>query len=186
MSGKEVSMRNAREILRLRIGQGMSVRQVSSSCGVSISTVSEYEKRFRESGLEWPPPEDLDDVALERVLRSGRLSGPTRQMPDIGHLVKELKRPHVTMQLLWVEYRETFPEGYGYTQFCHWIKEQRPTLDVTLRQEHKANESLHGLRRGNNPISTQDRQSRGDKRVRRSAWSVELHLCRCHTRYDRA
>jgi len=142
MSGKEVSMRNAREILRLRIGQGMSVRQVSSSCGVSISTVSEYEKRFRESELEWPPPEDLDDVALERVLRSGRLSGPTRQMPEIGHLVKELKRPHVTMQLLWMEYRESFPDGYGYTQFCHWIKEQRPRLDVTLRQEHKAGEKV--------------------------------------------
>jgi transposase len=63
-------------------------------------------------------------------------------MPDIGYLVEELKRPHVTMQLLWVEYREAFPDGYGYTQFCHWIKEQRPMLDVTLRQEHKAGEKV--------------------------------------------
>jgi transcriptional regulator with XRE-family HTH domain len=132
MPRREVSMRNAREVLRLRIGQGLSVRQVASSCGVSISTISEYEKRFRQSGLAWPLPESLDDVALERVLRSGQPSGPTRQMPDIGYLVEELKRPHVTMQLLWVEYREVFPDGYGYTQFCHWIKEQRPMLDVTL------------------------------------------------------
>ena len=133
-------MRNAREVLRLRIGSGLSVRQVASSCGVSISTISEYEKRFRQSGLAWPLPETLDDVALERVLRSGQPSGPTRQMPDIGYIVAELKRPHVTMQLLWVEYREAFPDGYGYTQFCHWIKEQRPALDVTLRQKHKAGE----------------------------------------------
>ena len=142
MSGKEVSMRNAREILRLRIGKELTIRQVASSCKVSPSTVVEYEKRFRESGLGWPPPEDMDDVALERVLRYGQPSGPTRQMPKIGHLVKELKRPHVTMQLLWMEYREAFPDGYGYTQFCHWIKEQRPRLDVTLRQEHKAGEKV--------------------------------------------
>lgn len=142
MSGKVVSMRNAREVLRLRIGQNLSVRQVASSCGVSISTVSEYEKRFRGAGLEWPLPKELDDVALERVLRSGQPSGPTRQMPDIGYIVQELKRKHVTMQLLWMEYRESFPDGYGYTQFCHWIKEQRPSLDVTLRQEHKAGEKV--------------------------------------------
>ena len=142
MPRREVSMRNAREVLRLRIGQGLSVRQVASSCGVSISTISEYEKRFRQSGIVWPLPEELDDAALERVLRSGQPSGPTRQMPDIGYLVEELKRPHVTMQLLWVEYREVFPDGYGYTQFCHWIKEQRPMLDVTLRQEHKAGEKV--------------------------------------------
>jgi len=142
MSGKVVSMRNAREVLRQRIGQNLSVRQVASSCGVSISTVSEYEKRFRGAGLEWPLPNDLDDVALERVLRSGQPSGPTRQMPDIGYIVGELKRKHVTMQLLWMEYRESFPDGYGYTQFCHWIKEQRPRLDVTLRQEHKAGEKV--------------------------------------------
>ena len=84
MPRREVSMRNAREVLRLRIGSGLSVRQVASSCGVSISTISEYEKRFRQSGLAWPLPETLDDVALERVLRSGQPSGPTRQMPDIG------------------------------------------------------------------------------------------------------
>jgi len=142
MSGKVVSMRNARDVLRLRIGSGLSVRQVASSCGVSISTVSEYEKRFRESGLEWPLPEELDDVALERVLRWGQPSGPTRRMPSIDYIVQELKRKHVTMQLLWMEYRESFPEGYGYTQFCHWIKEQRPALDVTLRQEHKAGEKV--------------------------------------------
>jgi len=142
MSGKVVSMRNAREVLRLRIGQNLSVRQVASSCGVSISTVSEYERRFREAGLEWPLPEELDDVALERVLRWGQPSGPTRRMPDISYIVQELKRKHVTMQLLWMEYRESFPEGYGYTQFCHWIKEQRPKLDVTLRQEHKAGEKV--------------------------------------------
>lgn len=142
MPRREVSMRNAREVLRLRIGSGLSVRDVASSCGVSISTVSEYEKRIREAGLGWPLPEDMDDDLLERLVRSGQPTGPSRALPDINYVVTELAKPHVTLTLLWLEYRETNPEGYGYTQFCHWINEQRAKLDVTLRQHHKAGEKV--------------------------------------------
>ena len=142
MPRREVSMRNAREVLRLRIGSGLSVRDVASSCGVSISTVSEYEKRIREAGLGWPLPDDMDDDSLERLVRSGQPTGPSRALPDINYVVTELAKPHVTLTLLWLEYRETNPEGYGYTQFCHWINEQRAKLDVTLRQHHKAGEKV--------------------------------------------
>ena len=31
------------------------------------------------------------------------------------HLARELKRPGVTMMILWEEYREIHPEGYGYS-----------------------------------------------------------------------
>lgn len=37
-----------------------------------------------------------------------------RPLPDIGYLISEMKRPHVTLHLLW--YRESCPDGYGYTQ----------------------------------------------------------------------
>lgn len=142
MPRREVSMRNAREVLRLRLGCGLSVRQVASSCGVSTSTVSEYEKRIREAGLGWPLPENIDDEALERLVRSGQPTGPSRSLPDINYIVTELAKSHVTLNLLWLEYRETNPDGYGYTQFCHWIKENRAKLDVTLRHFHKAGEKV--------------------------------------------
>jgi transposase len=55
---------------------------------------------------------------------------------------KELRRPGVTLMLLWFEYRETYPEGYAYSQFCVHYKTWRKHLDVVMRQEHKAGEKL--------------------------------------------
>ena len=43
---------------------------------------------------------------------------PARQLPDPATMRRELRRKGVTLQLLWQEYREAHPEGYGYTQFC--------------------------------------------------------------------
>ena len=70
MSREGLSMRKVREILRLRLGMGLSARQVASSCKISPSTVNEYEKRIRAAGLSWPLPEGLDDAALERIVRA--------------------------------------------------------------------------------------------------------------------
>lgn len=50
MSRKGLSMRKAREILRLRLGIGLPMRQVTDSCKVSVGTVSEYEKRIKAAG----------------------------------------------------------------------------------------------------------------------------------------
>jgi transposase len=46
------------------------------------------------------------------------------------------------MQLLWVEYRQAHPDGYGYSHFCDHYQKWRRKLDVVLRQEHKAGEKV--------------------------------------------
>ena len=48
----------------------------------------------------------------------------------------------MTLQLLWVEYREACPDGYGYSQFASLYRQWRGTIDVTMRQSHKAGEKL--------------------------------------------
>lgn len=143
MSREGLSMRCIREILRLRLGVGLSADNVAKSCKVSKATVLEYEKRFGESSLSWPIPEDMDDAALRRAIRKPRAKGePKRELPDMGHLIEEMRRPHVTLYLLWMEYREANPNGYSYTQFCHYYNEARKKLDATLRQFHKAGEKV--------------------------------------------
>jgi transposase len=63
-------------------------------------------------------------------------------MPSLNYLFQELKRKRVTLQLLWYEYRQTNPDGYQYSQFCHLYRQWVKKLDVTLRQEHRAGEKL--------------------------------------------
>ena len=104
MSRKGLSMRNVREILRLRFEAGLTTREVASSCKVSCATVSEYGIRFREAGLGWPLPEEMDDATLERLVRARLEQRPgLRPMPDTQHLIKEMKRSGVTLHLLWLE-----------------------------------------------------------------------------------
>lgn len=122
---------------------GLSADNVAKSCKISKATVLQYEKRFIESGMSWPVPDDVDDTALKRIVRKPREQGkPRRELPDMTHLIEEMRRPHVTLYLLWMEYREANPNGYCYTQFCHYYKESKKRLDVTLRQFHKAGEKV--------------------------------------------
>ena len=62
--------------------------------------------------------------------------------PDLEHIHQELKRVGVTLHLLWEEYRETHPDGYGYSRFCEiyrrWAKKLRPSM----RQVHRAGEKV--------------------------------------------
>jgi transposase len=58
-----------------------------------------------------------------------------RPQPDWQQAEQELQRPGVTRMLLWQEYLEGHPDGYGYSQFCElyrqWAKTQdKPVLRV--------------------------------------------------------
>lgn len=143
MPQKGLPMRMLRDVLRLRWGQGCSAREVAHACHLSHSTVLDYEKRAREAGLTWPLPEELDDDALAARLHVA-LELPTgpRPLPDMAYVLKELRKKHVTLQLLWLEYRNLFPEGYGYTQFCHYVNQARQLADPVLRQTYRAGEKL--------------------------------------------
>lgn len=122
---------------------GLSAGQPAGSCKISPSTVNEYEKRIRAAGLSWPLPDDLDDAALERIVRAREGNfRHNRPLPDAGYLISEMKRPHVTLHLLRPAYRESQPDGYGYTQFCHYYNQAKAKADVVLRQEHRAGEKL--------------------------------------------
>src|ERR1019366_4987423 len=62
--------------------------------------------------------------------------------PDWAEVHRELRRPGVTLQLLWVEYKERNPEGFQYTWFTDHYRTWARQLDVVLRQEHRAGEKL--------------------------------------------
>ena len=99
-------MRKTKEILCLKLDVGLSNRQVARATGVSCSTVSETVARLKAAGLTWPLPEGLSEAALERCLyrRKGEVAGDTRE-PDWQHVHAELSRKHVTLTLLWSEYK---------------------------------------------------------------------------------
>jgi transposase len=136
-------MRKIRDVLRLTFAEHFSRRQVSASLGIPFTTVCEYVQRASQAGLDWPLPEGLDDGALEAQLFV-REAPPVqvRPLPDWNYVHRELRRPGVTLMLLWLEYKEAFPDGYQYSQFCEHYRRWQRHLDVVMRQEHRAGEKL--------------------------------------------
>ena len=112
-------MRQVREILRLKYGQGLRHRAIARACGVGLGTVSEYCRRAEQGGLTWPLPDDLDDAQLEARLfqRVHDLVGVPRPRPDMAWIHQELTRPGATLQRLWLEFFEAHPDTYRYSQF---------------------------------------------------------------------
>ena len=146
MAAERLPMRKLREILRLRLECGLSGRAIARSCGISPGTASGYLVRISGARLTWPLPPELDnDDALERLLFPAEASpapANSRPEPDWALIHRELQRRGVTKLLLWQEYREDKPEGYGYSQFCDkYLRWVRP-LAATMRQAHRAGEKF--------------------------------------------
>jgi len=136
-------MRKIRDALRLQAA-GQSRRQIATSLGVGRTTAGEYLVRAERAGLGWPLPGDLDDAALEQRLFPVAQTGPrsAHQPPDWPAIHRELRRPGVTLALLWEEYRAADPDGYGYSRFCELYRRFEGRLSPNMRQTHIAGEKM--------------------------------------------
>ena len=139
---RELSMRQLRHLLRLH-HDGVSAREIGRRLGAARSTIQDNLKRATAVGLTWPLADDVTEDALEQRLfgRAGAATGMRRRSePDWAALARELKRPGVTMMILWEEYRETHPDGYGYSRFCDLLRGFERRLTPVMRQHHVAGE----------------------------------------------
>lgn len=136
-------MRNIREVLRLRLGAGLTYRQISQSSKVSMGSIKKLLTRAEAIGLGWPLPDDLDDARLAQLFypQSDTTVSSRHVQPDWQAIHQELKRKGMTKQLLWEEYTAAHPNRcYSYSQYCErysrWLKKQKRSM----RQTHKAGE----------------------------------------------
>jgi len=143
MAFGRMSMRKAREILRLKWGLELSNRDAARSCRVSPATVTDCLSRAKAAGLSWPLPENVGDEALEANLYPHDATPKSRALPDFQRVFREMAKRGVTLQLLWQEYKLDHPDdGYQYSQFTVLYQEWAKQLDVVMHQHHRAGEKL--------------------------------------------
>jgi transposase len=113
---------------------------------VARSTVQLCLDRTAAAGLSWPLPATLTDQALEAMLFAplggSRPGARHKAEPDWTAIHQELRRPGVTLLLLWQEYRAIHPGGYGYSRWCELYRSWESRLSPTMRQAHPAGERL--------------------------------------------
>jgi transposase len=108
------------------------------------TTVRDYLHRAEAAGLAWPIPDHLDDQAIEdRLFVKPEDQQSSRPFPDWAYIHAEMRRKHMTLLLLWQEYKGQHPEdGYQYSQFCDLYREWSKALGVWMRQEHLGGDKL--------------------------------------------
>lgn len=136
-------MRQIRQTLRLHLEAGLSQRQVAAALGVAKTTVGTIVRHARAAGVDWAIAQTLDDAALEAKLYRPPVPRCSRQLePDYAWIHQELKRPGVTLQLLWEEYQRSNELAYQYTSYCVKYRAWAMSLKRSMRQTHPAGERL--------------------------------------------
>jgi transposase len=82
------------------------------------------------------------DLENRLFVDSEKTSSKERPLPDWADLHKEISQRKVKLTVAWTEYKMEHPDGYQYSQFCELYRRWKKSLDLCLRQEHKAGEKL--------------------------------------------
>lgn len=137
---RRLEMPRTREILRLKHEVKLSLREIAQACNCGKSTVSDILCRAEKAGISWPV--DFNDKQLMSVLYPPVKKMASPPEPDLEYIFHELKKKNVTLMLLWEEYKEHYPDGLMYSQFCERYKKFKKQNNVSMHKEHKAGEEM--------------------------------------------
>ena len=147
MSGTTTGMNKIKQVIRFHI-DGYSNRSIATALEMDKETVNRYVNLATVDSMEFEVLLSLDDPVLEHRLTGGHPAYPDKRFETfkglLPYLEEEMKRKHVTLKLLWEEYRLSNPDGYSLTQFrFHFnqnIKAQKPS--TVIRDTYNAGEKL--------------------------------------------
>jgi len=145
MPKERLTVRKIHEILRLKQEMKLSNRAIARVCKVSNSTVGDYLERAQKAGVGWPLPEGLSEDELYRRLfpeNAEEVPPSARSLPDWEEVRRQRSRRGVTLKLLWIEYREQHPDGYGLTQYCEYYRRWSDAHATRMRLVHKGGEEM--------------------------------------------
>jgi len=142
-----LAMRKIKDVLRVHLLGGVtSRRRIARAVGCSKTAVAECLRGAVAAGLSsWETVAGLDEQQLEQRLyptSATPIARRERPLPDWTQVREELARRdhHVTLALLWSEYKAEHADGYQYSQFAELYRRFEKKLSVVLRQHHRPGE----------------------------------------------
>ena len=121
MAGKTKDMSKIKQLLLLK-KDNVSNRKAAELLGINKETVNRYVQKANADDLGIDGLLALDDPVLEHRLKGGSPAYSDERFEVfkelLPYLQDEMKRPHVTLKLLWEEYAREHPDShYELTQF---------------------------------------------------------------------
>ena len=146
MAAKAIAMEPVKQILRL-YQDGFSIKAIVRLTGISRPTVKKYLRRIQLAGQENLAPTTGNEPSLSAtVYNADTVPSPSPRhqvlLDHFSYAEKELTKPGATKQLLWLEYKDLHPDGYGYSQYCYHFSQWLRHKEVVMHLEHKAAETI--------------------------------------------
>jgi transposase len=144
MSRKLISMEQIKQILQLH-NDGIGIREIARRTGLSRNSIRKYIGRVNinsdkeDAGLS---DKQLASAAYEKrpLLTDARRKESLET--HFAYAQKELGKTGVTRQLLWIEYKEQYADGYNYSQYCHHFKNYLKHTDAVMHLEYEAGDMI--------------------------------------------
>ena len=137
---------NAKLILELT-AKNMSQREIARTRHISTHTIKDVLDRASEQGVSW------DDICLMGSDEVTHLLFPQEKealeaitKPDYAYIHHELRKPGVTLKLLWEEYREKCAVdnkvAISYTTFTRGYSDYSVSTSITNHLTHKPAQTM--------------------------------------------
>lgn len=145
MSRKLITMEQIKQILQLH-HDGTGIREIARRTGLSRNSIKKYIGRLNINPDDKAAP-DLSDkqLACAAYETQGLPTDANRRENLITHFTyahKELGKTGVTRQLLWIEYKEEYTDGYNYSQYCYHFKNYLRHTDTVMHLEYEPGDMI--------------------------------------------
>ncbi len=144
MAAKKIDIMDVRQLIQLK-SKGESNRSCSSILGIHRNTVNYYVRQLNATGNPYSELQLLTDSQLKELFPSRTLSDNDRYeelAQYFSYFKQQLLLPGATREVLWKEYLQKHPEGYGYTQFNEHMNTWLGQTKASGKFTHKAGDKL--------------------------------------------
>lgn len=148
MANKRLDIMDLKQLLQLKV-LGKSNRTIGEILGRSRNTINDYVQLFSQCSKSMEELSQLELSDLHKLL----LKIKEEKTPQADErfkvleknkeeYLKDLKRPGATYQTIWYQYQESYPGGYGYTQFKHHLQSFEKSKKYSMPMKHKYGDKL--------------------------------------------
>ncbi len=144
MAAKKIDIMDVRQLIQLK-SKGESNRSCSSILGIHRNTVNYYVRQLNATGNPYSQLQLLTDSQLKELFPSRTLSDSDRYeelAQYFSYFKQQLLLPGATREVLWKEYLQKHPEGYGYTHFNEHLNTWLGQTKASGKFTHKAGDKL--------------------------------------------
>ncbi|HNC37691.1 MAG TPA: IS21 family transposase [Saprospiraceae bacterium] len=151
MAAQSTTMESLIQIFKLA-ESGVPIKEICRRTNIARNTVRKYLKLLDGRSYSTLSKKELAALVYDNDTSDYKGLRYQNLIKHFEDNVSELEKTGVTKQLLWIEYKEKYPEGYNYSQYCFHFQEYLQSKDVVMHLEHNPAEEVMVDFAGHQPV----------------------------------